>query len=217
VLVVCSDGLTVGTSLVTQHVGPLSHHSSGSHDRRARHYLQVGFTTFMVLWGLGCYIVIIGRVTALLSSLNTVKSQQAEKLDSVVRYCRARMVPKDVIRRVHAFFDFMWSVDGDVSHIHMIEQLPGSLQIEVAMSSYKRVIQKMPVLDGLTPKVCTSYPLGSVSICADIKTARRRARASAAAQCQISELATRLRPTVTADCDAMMCWSPSTNPSADHV
>jgi hypothetical protein len=115
--------------------------------------LQVGFTTFMVVLGLGCYIVIIGRVTALLSALNTVKSQQAEKLDSVVRYCRGRMVPKDVIRRVHAFFDFMWSVDGDVSHIRMIEQLPGSLQIEVAMSSYKRVIEKMPVLSGLPPKV----------------------------------------------------------------
>jgi hypothetical protein len=99
--------------------------------------LEVAFTTFMVVLGLGCYIVIIGRVTALLSTINTVKSQQAEKLDSVVRYCRAHLVPKDVIRRVHAFFDFMWSVDGDISHIRMIEQLPGSLQIEVAMSTFK--------------------------------------------------------------------------------
>jgi hypothetical protein len=115
--------------------------------------IEVGFTSTMVLAGLACYIVIIGKVTALLTSLNTVKSGRTAQLDSVLRYCESRSVPKTVIRRIHAYFDFLWSVDGDLEDMKIVNQLPESLRIEVAMSTFKRMIQSMPILDGISSRV----------------------------------------------------------------
>merc|ERR1712072_915443 len=115
--------------------------------------LEVGFTSAMVVAGLCAYIIIIGKVTALLASMNTVKSERTAKLDSVLRFCDRSMVPKHTVRKIHAYFDFMWSVDGDLQEMDMIEMLPEPMQIEVAMSTFKRIIQNMPVLDGISSRV----------------------------------------------------------------
>jgi hypothetical protein len=115
--------------------------------------IEVGFTATMVVAGLASHIIIIGKVTALLTSLDTVKTARTAKLDSVLRYCDSRAVPRTVIRRIHAYFDFLWSVDGDLEDMQIVHQLPESLQVEVAMSTFKRLIQSMPILDGISSKV----------------------------------------------------------------
>ena len=99
------------------------------------------------------YITMLGSVTTIVANLSAERTKRSAQLESVLAYLRRRMVSKVVFKKVREYYEFMWEDPGAVSNEpqEQLDQLPKSLQIQLASEMHKHLLSRIPVFSSLEP------------------------------------------------------------------
>lgn len=121
----------------------------------------------MVVMGLGVamYGYIIGNVASLLANIDVLRSQHLGRIEKINHFLRDRDVPRELQGRVRDYYNYLWeSRMGNQTEI--LDDLPSSLRIEIALHLHRRVLRKVPLFESasdtflrelvlhLAPQVC---------------------------------------------------------------
>jgi voltage-gated potassium channel len=110
---------------------------------------QVWYT--MVVMGLGAaiYGFAIGNVANLLTNVDLLRSQHLGRIETVNSFLRDRHVPRHLQAEVRSYYNYLWeSRAGDQDE--MLDDLPESLRVEIALHINRPIIEKVPLFAGVS-------------------------------------------------------------------
>jgi len=118
--------------------------------------IEVGFSSVMITVGALLYITLLGSVTTIVANLNAEKTKQNAQLEAVLSHLKRRMVSKSVFRKVRDYYEFMWEDSGSgisasKTNKHL-DELPHSLQVQLATEMHKTLLAQIPVFSSLDPE-----------------------------------------------------------------
>ncbi len=107
-------------------------------------------TIITMIIGVGMYGFVIGNVSTILVNANTFKAAQKKKMNDLATYMEYYKVPKHLQDEVFIFYahlldNSLSADDGDI-----IADLPAALQNELRVYSNLRMIEKVPLFQGLS-------------------------------------------------------------------
>jgi voltage-gated potassium channel len=108
---------------------------------------QVGYTMAVMALGAAIYGYAIGNVANLLSNIDLLRSQHLGRIETISTFLRDRQVPRDLQARVRNYYNYIWESRMG-SQVEMLEDLPTSLQVEIALHLNRHILQKVPLFEG---------------------------------------------------------------------
>ncbi|GBG27111.1 Cyclic nucleotide-gated cation channel [Hondaea fermentalgiana] len=93
-----------------------------------RETAYVAFITF--IGGLG-YPAVVGAMAALISSLDTARTEFQNKLAVLTQYMAVKKFPRPLRVRIMRYYDYLWSRQRGVDEDSILHDLPNSLRMEV--------------------------------------------------------------------------------------
>ncbi|MGB0932442.1 MAG: ion transporter [Chitinophagales bacterium] len=106
---------------------------------------QMLYTILVQLIGAGVYGYIIGNLASLLTNVDVARAQHEEKLEQVHAFMRYRNVPTHLKERVNDYYDYLWSQRRGTDESEILEELPRSLRIQIALHLNKELIEQVPI------------------------------------------------------------------------
>ena len=110
--------------------------------------IQVGYTIFVELFGVGMFSYIIANVSSLISNLDVAKSNYQRRLDEVNAYLRAQRIPGDLQDRVRDYYSYLWTRQRGVSASSILDDIPKSLSQEILMFLNREVVNRVEIFRG---------------------------------------------------------------------
>ena len=108
---------------------------------------QVWYTMVVMALGAAIYGFAIGNVANLLANVDLLRSQHLGRIETVNSYLRDRHVPRHLQAQVRNYYNYLWeSRAGDQTE--MLDDLPESLRIEIAMHINRPIVEKVPLFAG---------------------------------------------------------------------
>ena len=101
--------------------------------------------SIVMILGATMYALIIGNITSLFNSLDTVKNSYKNKVEAINQYLRHRNVPPEINARIRNYYDYIWAQHKGVSEDNMFKDLPGPLRLEVMQNLMRDLIDKVPL------------------------------------------------------------------------
>jgi voltage-gated potassium channel len=102
----------------------------------------------MVVMGLGVamYGYIIGNVASLLANIDVLRSQHLGRIETINHFLRDRHVPHELQTRVRDYYNYLWESRVG-NQTEMLDDLPSSLHIEIALHLHRNVLRKVPLFE----------------------------------------------------------------------
>ncbi len=110
---------------------------------------QVWYT--MVVMGLGAaiYGFVIGNVANLLANLDLLRSQHLGRIETISSFLRDRHVPRHLQAEVRNYYNYIWESRMG-NQAEMLDDLPDSLRVEIAMHLNRHILEKVPLFAGVS-------------------------------------------------------------------
>jgi len=124
------------TTLTTVGYGDITPHGPG----------QVLFAMVVMLLGVAMYGYVIGNVSNLLANIDVIRSQHLSKIELVGNFLRDRDVPRGLQARVRDYYNYLWASRMG-QETKMLEDLPVSLRIEIALHLNRQILRKVPLFE----------------------------------------------------------------------
>jgi Ion transport protein/Cyclic nucleotide-binding domain len=105
----------------------------------------------IMLLGASMYAFIIGNVASLLNHLDYGKANHWQRMETVTEYLRSRQVPKTLVARIRAFYEYLWTKHKGVPRDTIISDLPESLRLEVLLSLARELLENVPLFKYCQP------------------------------------------------------------------
>lgn len=115
-----------------------------SHDNN----VQILFTIFVQVIGVGMYTYIIANVTSLVQNIDVARATYQKHLEEVNAFLRAQKVPFSLQERVRDYYSYLWQERKSITERSVIEDLPSSLSMEILMHQNRAVLEKVQVFQG---------------------------------------------------------------------
>lgn len=103
------------------------------------------FAAFVMLVGASFYAYVIGNLASVLAQFNAQKSAYQERVRVVANYLRNQQVPVELIGRVQNYYDRRWQRYRHYDEQNLLNDLPGSLSVEVKAELARNLIAKVPL------------------------------------------------------------------------
>ncbi|MBU2493536.1 MAG: cyclic nucleotide-binding domain-containing protein [Bacteroidetes bacterium] len=113
--------------------------------------LQMLYTIFTEILGVGMYGYVIGNVANILSKRDPAKTQYLENLEKLTALLQFRKLPFDLQHRIRDYYTYMWRQRMGYDESDFLKGLPVSLQSEVSLHLKKEVIEKIPLFKDADP------------------------------------------------------------------
>jgi voltage-gated potassium channel len=108
---------------------------------------QVSYTMVVMALGAAMYGYVIGNIASLLANIDVLRSQHLGRIEAVNNFLRDREVPRDLQAKVRDYYNYLWaSRTGQQTEV--LEDLPESLRIEIALHLNRHVLSKVPLFEG---------------------------------------------------------------------
>lgn len=107
--------------------------------------LQLLFTIFAQLVGVGMYGFVIGNVSNVIANMDLSKTQFAERMEKINTFLRYRKIPEDVVKRVNRYYEYLWVSHRGYEEASILESLPHSVRLMVAQEIHSEIIAKVPL------------------------------------------------------------------------
>lgn len=126
---------------------------------------QVAYAMVVMGLGVAMYGYIIGNVASLLANIDVLRAQHLGRIETVNHFLRDRQVPRELQARVRNYYNYLWE-SRTGQQLDVLEDLPTSLHIEIALHLHRNVLRKVPLFEAasdsflrelvlhLSPQVC---------------------------------------------------------------
>ncbi len=107
---------------------------------------QVAYAMVVMGLGVAMYGYIIGNVASLLANVDVLRAQHLGRIETINHFLRDRHVPRDLQARVRDYYNYLW--ESRTEHqTGLLEDLPDSLRIEIALHLHQNVLRKVPLFE----------------------------------------------------------------------
>jgi voltage-gated potassium channel len=103
------------------------------------------FTMIVMIIGAGLYGYIIGNITNLLSNLDYARTLFQEKMEKIHTFLKYRKVPMELQETVFDYYKFLWENRKGYDESSIMEELPSSLRMKIALHLNKAIFEKIPL------------------------------------------------------------------------
>jgi CRP-like cAMP-binding protein len=110
--------------------------------------VQIIYTMFVQLTGAGMYGYIIGNLASMLANSDLARTQFRAKLEKIQTFMHYRDVPGDLQENIRQYYDYVWNNRRGFDETVVLEELPSSLKLQVALHLNKDIIEKVPMFQG---------------------------------------------------------------------
>jgi voltage-gated potassium channel len=110
--------------------------------------LQILFTIFVQVIGVGMYTYIIANVTSLVQNIDVARATYQKHLEEVNAFLRAQKVPIGLQERVRDYYSYLWEQRKSVTERSVIEDLPASLSMEILLHQNRALLEKVELFRG---------------------------------------------------------------------
>ncbi len=110
--------------------------------------LQIIYTMFVQILGVGLYTYMVGNIAGMLSKSDPARAQYLENIEKLSALIHYRKMPYDLQRRIRDYYLFMWKKRLGYDESIFLQGLPHHLQQEVALYLKKDVIDNIPLFKG---------------------------------------------------------------------
>lgn len=110
--------------------------------------LQTIYTMFVQLTGAGMYGYIIGNLASMLANSDLARTQFRAKMEKIQTFMAYRDVPQDLQDSIRTYYDYLWNNRRGFDETSVLEDLPSSLKLQVALHLNKDIIEKVPMFKG---------------------------------------------------------------------
>ncbi|WP_293082765.1 ion transporter [Okeania sp. SIO3B5] len=112
--------------------------------------IEIIFTLVVMFLGISMYAYIVGNVSSLISNLDATKARYREKLGQIQTYMRENKISPKLQQKIRDYYQYRWIENRDIRDYHILEELPYSLKMKLALQLHKEVIEKVPIFQGAT-------------------------------------------------------------------
>jgi hypothetical protein len=110
--------------------------------------LQVLYTIFVEIIGVGMFSYIIANVSSLISNLDIARSSYQRRLDEVNAYLRSQRIPSDLQERVRDYYSYLWEKQRGISASSVLNDIPRGLSQEILMFLNREVVNRVDLFRG---------------------------------------------------------------------
>jgi voltage-gated potassium channel len=126
---------------------------------------QVAYAMVVMALGAAMYGYIIGNVASLIANLDATRARHLGRIETINNFMRDRRIPRELQARVRDYYNYLWESRMG-QQTEMLEDLPKSLHIEIALHLNRNVLRKVPLFENasdtflrrlvlhLEPRVC---------------------------------------------------------------
>ncbi len=109
---------------------------------------QIIYTMFVQLTGAGMYGYIIGNLASMLANSDLARTQFRAKMEKIQTFMQYRDVPGDLQDSIRTYYDYLWNNRRGFDESAVLDELPSSLKVQVALHLNKDIIEKVPMFRG---------------------------------------------------------------------
>jgi len=109
---------------------------------------QIIYTMFVQLTGAGMYGYIIGNLASMLANSDLARTQFRAKMEKIQTFMAYRDVPGDLQDSIRTYYDYLWNNRRGFDESSVLEELPSSLKLQVALHLNREIIEKVPMFKG---------------------------------------------------------------------
>jgi cyclic nucleotide gated channel alpha 3 len=113
----------------------------------------------VVAVGVFLYVVFVGTVKSLLSTLDVQKEEFQTKLDSVRAFMTYRQIPVNIKDKIVDYYSYVFESRNTLNESAVLADLPLYLRQEVVMYMNRDIIAKVPIFHGLEEQFIASIVL----------------------------------------------------------
>lgn len=103
------------------------------------------YTMLVMIAGVGSYGYLIANMASFLANLDTVRAEQAHKLDEVSSFLRYRDIPPELRRRVMDYYGHLWESDSGPNERQLLDELPEPLRTDMALVMHRTLLRNVPL------------------------------------------------------------------------
>ena len=109
--------------------------------------LETVFATLAVLGGGLVLPAIVGGLAAYMGNLNQASNIHKKKMYKVRTFMRTTRFPRFLVDKILRYYDYLWSRQGGVDEVEIMNELPGPLQQRVAMVVSGEALSNIPFFE----------------------------------------------------------------------
>ena len=109
---------------------------------------QTIYTMFVQLTGAGMYGYIIGNLASMLANSDLARTQFRAKMEKIQTFMQYRDVPGELQDSIRTYYDYLWNNRRGFDESAVLDELPSSLKLKVALHLNKEIIEKVPMFRG---------------------------------------------------------------------
>jgi len=110
--------------------------------------VQTIYTMFVQLIGAGMYGYIIGNLASLLANSDLARTQFRAKMEKIQTFMQYRDVPQELQDNIRTYYDYLWNNRRGFDEAAVLDDLPQSLKLQVALHLNREIIEKVPMFRG---------------------------------------------------------------------
>lgn len=131
------------TTLATVGYGDISAKTNG----------QMLYASATMIVGVAFFGYVLSSVASLLARLDHARENYLSTLDKVEDFMRYNDLPAGVRKKVRSYYHYIWERHHGYDDYEILIHLPQKLRAEVALSMNADIINKVPILKGISPEL----------------------------------------------------------------
>ena len=110
--------------------------------------VQMVYTMFVMVLGVGMYGYVIGNIANLLANIDLARAHYLENMERLSTFLKYRKIPAALQHRIYDYYAYLWEHRLGYDESAVLSELPACLKTEVSLVLKQDFIEKIPFLKG---------------------------------------------------------------------
>jgi CRP-like cAMP-binding protein len=106
---------------------------------------QYVFSFSMSVLGIMIFSSIIGSLSSMMQSMDSLANTKKDQLDAIISYLRFRKVSNELTMNIHGYYKYLWNSGQSQTHQNMFNELPEFLQSQLDLALKQKLIVAVPL------------------------------------------------------------------------
>jgi len=105
--------------------------------------IQIIYTIFVQIIGVGIYSYIVANVAGLVANLDIAKANYMKKIEEISIFMRSKNIPLDIQEKVKNYYEYSWETTKNISETSVMTELPRLLALDISLFLNRGILQKV--------------------------------------------------------------------------
>ncbi len=106
--------------------------------------LEVLYTVFALILGVGVYGYIIGNISNVISNMDKAKVLYQKKKEDLTTFFKQKKIPSDLQEKIRDYYEYLWVAHNSIDELSVLQDLPSTLKMEVSLFINRNIIEQVP-------------------------------------------------------------------------